>query len=141
MNEIYWLTRLDSISAVSLTLLITSVAISALVIVIYLVANGQKIYDESRGYESSVKENKGYCETCKNILKYSIPISIISCLLVVFVPTTKEGLLIYGVGGTVDYIKNNPTAKQIPDKCINALDKWVTSLGEEKSDTTNNGKD
>ena len=141
MNEIYWLTRLDSINTVSLTLLITTVAISAIVIVIYLTANGQRIYDESRGYESSVKEYKGYCETCKNILKYSVPICIISCLLVVFVPTTKEGLLIYGVGGTVDYIKNNPTAKQIPDKCIIALDKWVTSLGEEKSDTINNGKD
>ena len=25
---------------------------------------------------------------------------------------------------TIDYIKQNPTTKKLPDKCINALDKW-----------------
>ena len=48
-------------------------------------------------------------------------------------------MLIYGVGGTVDYIKANPTAKKLPDKCINALDKWVDSWTE-KSDSTKTKK-
>jgi len=43
----------------------------------------------------------------------------------VFIPTKKDALLIYGVGGTIDYIKQNPTAKQLPDKCVKVLDKWV----------------
>lgn len=25
----------------------------------------------------------------------------------------------------MDYLKSNPTAKQLPDKCIKALDKWI----------------
>lgn len=33
--------------------------------------------------------------------------------------------MIYGVGSTIDYIKENPTAKQLPDKCVKILDKWV----------------
>ena len=50
----------------------------------------------------------------------------------VFTPTTKQALLIYGVGGTIDYIQANPTAKQLPDKCINALDKWVDTWNTEE---------
>lgn len=33
--------------------------------------------------------------------------------------------MIYGVGGTIDYIKENPASKQLPDKCVKILDKWV----------------
>ena len=40
--------------------------------------------------------------------------------------------MIYGVGDTIDYVKSNNTAKQLPDKCIEALDKWVSSLNEEE---------
>ena len=57
--------------------------------------------------------------------------------MLVFIPTTKEALLIYGVGGTIDYVKSNPVAKKIPDKCIIALDKWVDSLS---NDSTKNKK-
>lgn len=33
--------------------------------------------------------------------------------------------MIYGVGGTIDYIKENHTAKQLPDKYIKILNKWT----------------
>ena len=136
MNEIYWITRLDSINTLTLALMVLSITISAIVTIVYYGCNGQKIYDEA--YTSSEsKEYRGYMNTCKNVLKYSLPIAIISSLLTVFIPTTKEALLIYGIGGTIDYIKSNPTAKQIPDKCITALDKWVSSLS---NDSTENKK-
>ena len=40
--------------------------------------------------------------------------------------------MIWGVGGTIDYVKSNDTAKQLPDKCIKALDEWVESMYEEE---------
>ena len=46
----------------------------------------------------------------------------------------NDALLIYGVGGTIDYVKSNETAKQLPDKYIKALDKWVDNLNEEKQE-------
>ena len=52
-------------------------------------------------------------------------------LINVFVPTTKDAMLIFGVGSTLDYIKSNDTIQEIPDKCINALDAWVESLNKE----------
>ena len=42
--------------------------------------------------------------------------------------------MIYGIGGTIDYIKSNETAKQLPDKCIKALDKLVDNLNEKKQE-------
>lgn len=42
--------------------------------------------------------------------------------------------LIYGVGGTIDYLKDNETAKQLPDKVVIALDKYIDSLNEDKKE-------
>lgn len=46
-------------------------------------------------------------------------------IALVLTPSTKDAFMIWGVGGTIDYIKSNETAKQLPDKCIQALDKFV----------------
>jgi hypothetical protein len=136
MNEIYWITRLDSINTIATVAIILSITLSVIIYALYLGFNGQIIYDAARGYDTKVKEYTGYKNTCKNILKYTIPTVIVGSLMLVFIPTTKEALLIYGIGGTVDYIKQNPIAKQLPDKCVKALDKWVDSWNtEEKKDT------
>ena len=39
--------------------------------------------------------------------------------------------MIYGLGGTLDYIKSNEVAKQLPDKCIIALDKYLEEVDNE----------
>ena len=45
--------------------------------------------------------------------------------VVVFVPTKRDALIIAGVGGTIEYLKSNETATQLPDKAVKALDKLV----------------
>ena len=55
----------------------------------------------------------------------------VSVFINFFIPTTNEALMIYGIGGTIDYIKSNETAKQLPDKYIKALDKWADNINEE----------
>ena len=39
--------------------------------------------------------------------------------------------MIFGIGGTVDYIQDNEKLQQLPDKCVEALDLWVESLKED----------
>ena len=76
----------------------------------------------------------------KRYLKYSkvcILVTIVSCVINVFIPTTNQALFIYGVGGTIDYIKSNDTAKQIPDKCVKALDKYLDNLTKEENQKEN----
>ena len=66
------------------------------------------------------------------IFKITFSIAFISALGLIFVPSTKDALIIYGVGGTVEYLRDNPTAQQLPDKCVEALDKFVDEyLGTE----------
>lgn len=120
MTEIYWITRFGTISHISEIVLVISLILLIVASFIYLIN-----VDDNFDYEKKVRE------ICKKILKCDLACLIISGILFIFVPTTKEALLIWGVGGTVDYIKNNPTAKQLPDKCINALDKWVDNLSLE----------
>lgn len=45
-------------------------------------------------------------------------------------PPIKK-LTIYGVGGTIDYLKENKDANKIPDKCIKALDKYLDDVLKE----------
>jgi len=124
MSELYWITRCDPIGAAALAFFILSTVILVIVIIGYVACS------EDRD-ESGVK-------LTKKLMKVFVPVFTISLLITVFLPTTKEALVIYGVGGTIDYIKANPTAKKLPDKCINALDKWVDSFSTEKNDSTKN---
>ena len=115
MNELYWLTRLEYIQ--NFLVIVMSVSGIALFIsfVMWLMAN--------------------YVEEAKSMFKWmisSFTTLVISSLIFVFVPTTKEAVLIWGVGSTIDYIQENETAKQLPDKCINALNDWVESLSDKK---------
>ena len=116
MNELYWLTRLEYIQ--NFLVIVMSVSGIALFIsfIMWLMAN--------------------YVEEAKLMLKWVVgtfTTLVISSLIFVFVPSTKEAVLIWGVGSTIDYLQENETAKQLPDKCINALNDWVESLSDPKN--------
>lgn len=121
MSEIYWITRLDAANGLLVAFIAISAALSMMFTILYLVG-------KSEDWEA--------VPIFKRIVKTSIPTLIISLLLYVFIPTKEDMFLIYGVGGTIDYIKQNDKAKQLPDKCINALDAWVDSLNDK--DNSNN---
>ena len=46
-----------------------------------------------------------------NYSKRFIFVTIIAYLINFFILTTNEALMVYGIGGTIDYIKLNETAK------------------------------
>ena len=130
MNEIYWITRLDAISD-----FLTIIAIVSFLISVVMAAFAMYNRFEADDYAEGGKYYNCYMQRFKIFLKYfkrSILVIIVSCVINVFIPTKNDALLIYGVGGTIDYIKSNDTAKQLPDKCIKALDKLVENLNEEK---------
>lgn len=132
MSEIYWITRLTIICN-----FLTTVAILSFLITVVIGAFAIYNRFEADDYEEGGKYYNCYMQKFKMFLSYFkrfIFVTIITCLINFFIPTTNEALMIYGVGGTIDYIKSNETAKQLPDKCIKALDKWVNNLNEEKQE-------
>lgn len=115
MNEIYWITVLGGINNLSTAICIISLTIIASAGLITIVSSGD------------IWENCEYFNSAKKWIKRLFVIAIVSALIDVLVPSKKEALAILGVGGTIDYLKSNDTAKQMPDKCIKALDKFVDS--------------
>ena len=138
MNEIYWITRLTCICSFLTAVAVVSFLISALMAVF---AMCNKF--EANDYEEGGKYYNCYMQKFKMFLSYfkrSIFVAIIACLINFFIPTTNEALMIYGVGGTIDYIKSNETAKQLPDKYIKALDKWAENLTKEENRKENDNE-
>ena len=73
----------------------------------------------------------GVGEKNRMFFKRSAVTLAISIIGIVFIPTEKDMLLIYGVGTTLDYLQDNEKVQELPDKCVEALDAWVESLREE----------
>ena len=138
MNEIYWITRLTCICDFLTAVAVVSFLISALM-AIFAMCNRF----EANDYEEGGKYYNCYMQKFKMFLSYfkrSIFVAIIACLINFFIPTTNEALMIYGVGGTIDYVKSNETAKQLPDKYIKALDKWAETLTKEENRKENDNE-
>ena len=116
MSTLYWITVLGNLNILLGILLIISsciVFVGTLIIMI----DGDNLRE---GIHRIIKfRNCG--------LKILIP----SLIGITVIPSDKQLYMIYGVGGTIDYLKENPTAKELPDKCIKALDTWVDNFNKE----------
>jgi len=117
----YWIDAIGNISTVTSIFAVLFVALTVIVFLMAVNVWGSSDDDEKRRLKKLIK-GIGVC-------------AILFTLVAVFTPSTKSMYMIYGVGGTIDYLKENPTAKQLPDKIVMALDKWVDSqIEDEKGD-------
>ena len=138
MNEIYWITRLDAICDFLVIIAVFGIVASVVLFVGVVVMRGDAdIYEE--GGNSWNKYMKTY-QTLMCYAKRSIIATLVLIVINIFIPTKNDALLIYGVGGTIDYIKSNDTTKQLPDKCVKALDKYLDNLTKEEKENDNESK-
>lgn len=109
MEEIYWITRLDSIRCFFTVFAgLCSVIGTALFLCFVITSDSEAVR--------------------KVVKKWTIILMIAAVSFImgaIFTPTTKDMLMIYGVDGTIEYLESNETAKQLPDKSIEALDKLL----------------
>lgn len=111
MSEIYWLTRLDAINVLCI---ITMVYSGVLCIIVGIF---------------------GWCEEIerlKRAAKAHVVLFVVALCGFIFIPTEKEMMMIFGLGQTIDYIQENETIKELPDKYVKALDAWAESLTKEE---------
>ena len=90
MAELYWIGRLDYIQGILIALLILVGCVIVTATIYYYV----DIYDDRS-------------PSARKVLKWTVPSFAIALLVLCFVPSTKEAMMIYGVGSTIDYIKSN----------------------------------
>ena len=120
MNDLYWITVLGNLSTMTSVISFCSACLFTVAIIAYVTA-----YCEDYNNSQILKWKK----VLISFLFTTILFGSISC----FTPTTKELYMIYGVGGTIDYLKENPKTQEIPDKCINAIDKWLDMQLQEEA--------
>lgn len=121
MSTLYWINVLGNLNVLCMIIFFISILLS---IVFFIVT----IF-----YENEIKADlsKAGCKRFVKVRKTICVAFILSTLAIVFLPTKSQLYMIYGVGGTIDYLKDNPTAKELPDKFIKALDTWVDNFNKE----------
>lgn len=118
----YWITRLDSISAtVGVLIVLCGIAFVAM----FAVWQACRALADN-GIETEY--NRSWEKTGKLVTSICFPLFLIFLIGNTFIPTTKDAYIIYGVGGTLDYLKSDETAKQLPHKVIVAMDKCLENL-------------
>lgn len=119
MSILYWINVLDNIYFLFVLIFIASFTFSIACVITNLACSVDEL-SKAFNYKRFIK--------AKN---WTYTLLIISTLAITFIPSKSQLYIIYGVGGTLDYLKENPTAKELPDKCIKALDTWVDNLNKE----------
>lgn len=122
MTEIYWLQVVGNLGSLTVVAMIIAI-IALIVLTIGYCAFG--VYDDDdRAKQAAIVK----------WLKRSAVAVIVSAVGMVFIPSDKELMAIYGIGGTIDYIKSNDKAKELPDKVVDALTRYVDSIEKEEAD-------
>lgn len=117
MNEIYWITRLDAISSLFGTVIGFSLLAIFILMLLSLLGDLQ-FKDEIKKYIKAIK-----------IVTISF---IIGILGVTFIPTTNDVMLMYGLGTIKEYVDDNEKTKELPDKAIDALNKYLDEINDSK---------
>lgn len=119
MSEIYWLNVLGYLHDVGSAIAVLSLFVSfSLGLWLFMCAT----------------DGEETLPIIKKVFKGSMFAIVLGVVMVTFIPSTKKLLIIYGVGGTIDYLKENKDANKIPDKCVKALDKYLDDALKEDKD-------
>lgn len=120
MIEIYWIEMLDGINFL---LILTGIIILIVAAIMIATSFGGEDYDKK--YEDDLSLRKSGIK----ILFLSLILFIICALI----PNTRQAYRIYGISATINHLKDNGEAKQLPNKAIKVLSKWADDYLEEDS--------
>lgn len=71
----------------------------------------------------------------KKLRKWSLGLFIPCIMIATFVPSSKQAVQILTVGSTIEYVKGNDKLKELPDKMVDCLDKFIDDyLNEDNED-------
>ena len=120
MIEIYWIEMLDGINFL---LILTGIIILIVAAIMIATSFGGEDYDKK--YEDDLSLRKSGIKM--------LFLSLILFIVCALIPNTRQAYRIYGVSSTIDYLKDNGEAKQLPDKAVKVLNKWADDYLEEDS--------
>lgn len=130
---IYLLLMLDGITTLFMVVGVLAAVVWATVAILSIVGESNK---DDR-YTNWTENNIALVKRIRNtMLKIFIPFLTLG----VFLPNSKQAAIIFSVGQTIEYVKGNEKLKELPDKAVMCLDKFISEYLEEEpiSDNTCN---
>ena len=125
MSELYWIITLNNIGILATVVMLFFGAFSVVAYFAAIIA-----WSNAGGIENDNDADwRGFLKA-KGLGRKCLVVGIVAAIFAVFIPSKKDMYMIVGVGTTIDYVQKNETARQLPDKCIEALNNWVESLNE-----------
>ena len=119
MSDLYWILTLGDLHNFFAACLVISIGMFICFFIITAVADSKGDGDTQ--------------EKALNIAAASFIVVILCTLLTIFIPSKKELYMIYDVGSAIEYLKSNPNAKELPDKCIKALERLSDEVNKENN--------
>lgn len=112
MLELYLINLFSTINVLALIgTIIFGIMYAGTKIGYFLIRYGDRDIETSSALKSPIKK----CLIC----------FLISLIFLVFVPSKEETLKIIGFGTIIDYIQSNDQVKELPDKCVEALNLYI----------------
>ena len=121
-SKIYWLTRLDNIGSFFVVLIILSVIILA-VYFILLVFH----YDEGGDFLNAKRRGRPYKIASLWVLS-------ISSIVLVFLPSKEDMILIYAGGKTLNYVQSDTSLSKIPYQTTKIISDYLDKTVKEMKD-------
>ena len=133
-DKMYWFTRLTAITTALKTILIISVILAGAALIFWVI-----VYFTDPEYMPDGEEGKRrFLKIGSKTLCISTIVFAIGLIGRTFIPTTSEALIIYGVGESVECLQHNKDAVQIPEKALQALNKYLDdNLGSDEKEMLN----
>ncbi len=131
-SKLYWLTRLDGMHGLFITLTVVFF-LAAIAIIIFTLAS--RDFDEFyTGDKLKVREE--FRNKFSNKLKWIFPIAFISLFASILIPTRNEAIFIVAGGKTIDWAMQDTSLCKIPDQTTlilsEFLDKQIKELKNSK---------
>ena len=123
----YWITVLSALDNLTLGLMI----VCGILFIGFTIAALVNHFDNEPDIE----------HTCKVWSIITGFLFFINAMATVFLPNKTELYAIYGIGGTIDYLKDNPDAKALPDKTIKMLNLMADEFIDKHKKSSDDDKD
>lgn len=119
MSEIYWLVVIGNLHNVIMAIFVALVFVLIVSFLLYMFG------------VTYIEEKEEFSRFAKKVSLAIICTSIILC----FLPSKNDLLAVYGIGGTIDYIKSNDKAKELPDKVVDALTEYLDNIKDQDNES------
>lgn len=133
MFDLYLLTRLGTLSYVSIFITIIFGFAS---FVLFVASQNIKSDLYSFNREDSARHTLELRKQFAKYFKNCFIIFLVSLVITIIVPSKRECYLIYGGGIVIEYLKDNPKVKEIPDNAIDALNNWLNETNSSNNEVS-----